>query len=90
MGNDGELLPVHDVLSVFTYDDDSHANRTEYIVIELLTAEGLLVLKTPRTLARNLADELSRSTEQPNARWAPDYRTSETINGSGSDFSQRR
>ena len=76
MGKNGEQLPVHDVLRVFTSDDSSHQNRTEYVGVELRTGEGLLVLKTPRTLARNLADELWRATEQRNTKWAPDYRSS--------------
>ena len=77
MGKNGELLPVHDVLSVsFTSDDASHENRTEYVVVELLTDEGLLALKTSRTLARNLADELSRAAEHQKTKWTPDYRSS--------------
>ena len=77
MGKNREPLPIHDVLSVFFASDDaSHENRTEYVVVELLTGEGLLALKTSRTLARNLADELSRAAEQRKTKWAPDYRSS--------------
>ena len=64
---------VQDVLSVFESTDSSHQLPAEYIVVQLLTADGVLALRAPRTLAQNLAKELSRAAEQPRSRWAPDY-----------------
>jgi len=70
----GKPLPVQDVLSVFPGVDQSQRISSDYVVVELLTSEGLLVLKTPKSLARNLADGLSRAAEERRAAWVPDYR----------------
>ncbi len=75
METNGKPLPVQDVLSVFAGVDRSHRATRDYVVVELLTSEGLLVLKTPQSLAQNLAKELSRATSEINATtWVPDYR----------------
>ena len=77
METNGKPLPVHDVLSVFPGVDRSRRIPNDYVVVELLTSEGLLVLKTPQPLALNLAEGLSRATKEVNARWVPDYRAAE-------------
>lgn len=78
MEKNGEPLAVHDVLSVFTSEQDSGGNGASHIVIQLLTAEGLLVLKTTRAIAHDLAQALARASQQGNAGWTPDYRSSAT------------
>jgi hypothetical protein len=73
----GKPLSVQDILSVFPTIDGSHETPAHYVVVQLMTAEGLVVLKTPLTVAQNLGDELSRATQHRRGSWSPDYRRAE-------------
>ena len=61
MPNIMKPLPVQDVLSVFTDIDPSGSSPTTHVLIELLTSDGLLILKVPTPMARELGDNLSRT-----------------------------
>jgi hypothetical protein len=52
-------LLVQDILSVFPGDDGTRSGPFSHVLIHLLTADGLLVLKTPKSMARELAENLS-------------------------------
>lgn len=54
-------LPVQDVLSVFTDIDRSASVPSAHVLIELLTSDGLLILKAPKLMARELGESLSRA-----------------------------
>ena len=71
-------LPVQDVLSVFADVDRSRRVTAPYILIELLTSEGLLVLKVPQPMARELTESLSQASEDEGVAWVPEYRFSDT------------
>lgn len=53
-------LPVQDILSVFTDLDSSVSPPTVHIFVELLTSDGLLTLRVPKPMARELRESLSR------------------------------
>ena len=57
-------LTVQDILSVFADFDRSSKIPTAQILVELLTADGLLILKMPTLMARELMDSLSRASEE--------------------------
>jgi len=71
-------LPVSDVLSVFPDVDRSHALASHYLLVELLTSEGLLVLKLPQPMARELTESLMQASPVvgSDCAWVPEYRSS--------------
>jgi len=77
METNGKPLPVQHILSVYPGVDRSHSTPSDYILVELQTARGLLVLKTPQPLAQSLAEGLSRAAEGASARWVPEYRAAD-------------
>lgn len=71
-------LPVSDVLSVFPDVDRSHRLASHYLLVELLTSEGLLVLKLPQPMARELTESLMQASPVvgSDCAWVPEYRSS--------------
>jgi hypothetical protein len=71
-------LPVSDVLSVFPDVDRSHRLESHYLLVELLTSEGLLVLKLPQPMARELTESLMQASPvvERDCAWVPEYRSS--------------
>jgi hypothetical protein len=61
-------LQVQDVLSVFTDSDRSASVPTAHVLIQLLTADGLLILKAPKLMARELGESLSRASLEDKPR----------------------
>ena len=57
-------LAVQDILSVFSDFDLSNKVPTPQILVELLTADGLLILKMPTLMARELMESLDRASEE--------------------------
>ena len=69
-------LAVQDVLSVFADVDRSQRLAAPYVHIELLTSEGLLVLKLPQPMATELTESLSQASLAEGVTWVPEYRFS--------------
>jgi hypothetical protein len=61
-------LTVQDVLSVFSDIDRSGKLPAAQILVELLTADGLLILKFPTLMAMELMESLSRASEERELR----------------------
>jgi len=55
---------VQDVLSVFSDIDRSRTATVPHVLVELLTADGLLILKFPTLMARELMEALSRASAE--------------------------
>ena len=64
-------LPVQDVLRVFMDIDPSGSSPTFDVLIELLTSDGLLILKVPTPMARELGDSLSRTSVEADSLSEP-------------------
>jgi hypothetical protein len=73
-------LPVKDVLSVFPDVDRSQRLASHYLLVQLLTSEGLLVLKLPQPMARELTESLMQASPlvESDCTWVPEYRSSAT------------
>jgi hypothetical protein len=71
-------LPVKDVLSVFPDVDRSRRLASNYLLVQLLTSEGLLVLKLPQPMARELTESLMQAAPvvESECTWVPEYRSS--------------
>ncbi len=78
MEKNGNPLLVQDILSVFESIDRSHRLPAAHIAVQLLTSDGVLALKIPRTLTQNLAEELARAAVGRGA-WVPDYCSAERV-----------
>jgi hypothetical protein len=72
-------LPVQDVLGVFTDFDRSQRLAAPYVHIQLLTSEGLLVLKVPQPMARELTESLAQASLVEGTAWVPEYRFSGAV-----------
>jgi hypothetical protein len=73
----GRPLPVGDMLHVTTACAASSVSSIE-VVVEILTTGGSWILKVPRSLARDLANELLGAIKREvTAKWVPDYRSAE-------------
>jgi len=59
-----DSLTVQDVLSVFSDLDRSERAPVRLVLVELLTADGLLILKMPPLIARELMESLARAAEE--------------------------
>lgn len=68
MPNVTRPLPVQDVLSVFTDADQSASVPSAHVLIKLLTSDGVLILKAPTLMARELAESLSRASLEDDRR----------------------
>ena len=60
-------LAVQDVFNVFSDIDPTNSPPTTHVLIELLTSDGLLILQVPKPMARELAENLSRISLEPDA-----------------------
>ena len=58
-------LAVQDVFNVFRDIDPTNSLPTTHVLIELLTSDGLLILKVPKPMARELGESLSRISLEP-------------------------
>ena len=56
-------LPVQDILSVFM-DVSPAVSFCDHVLVELLTAEGLLILRVPQPMARELSESLLRASSE--------------------------
>ena len=61
-------LAVQDILSVFADLDRTAKVPTTQVLVELLTADGLLILKMPPLMAKELMESLSRASDEEHAR----------------------
>ena len=65
MSSLGKPLAVQDVFSVFSDIDPASSPPATYVLIELLTSDGLLILQVPKPMARELGDSLLRISREP-------------------------
>ncbi|HTS93223.1 MAG TPA: hypothetical protein VMG55_14535 [Stellaceae bacterium] len=61
-------LMVQDILSVFSEPSPSNRTLDEQVYVELLTSDGLMILKMHPLMARELMESLSRTFEEFGAR----------------------
>lgn len=61
-------LAVQDILSVFADLDRTGKVPAQQVLVELLTADGLLILKMPPLMAKELMESLSRASEEEHGR----------------------
>jgi len=57
-------LMVQDVLSVFSEPSPRDRSPDEQVYVELLTSDGLVILKMHSLMARELMESLSRTFEE--------------------------
>ena len=60
-------LAVQDVFNLFSDIDSTNSPPTTHVLIELLTSDGLLILQLPKPMARELGENLSRVSLEPDA-----------------------
>jgi hypothetical protein len=60
-------LAVQDVFNVFSDKDPTNSPPAAHVLIELLTSDGLLILQVPKPMARELGENLSRISLEPDA-----------------------